>query len=115
LNFEAGSPNPIVPSKYITTFKTTIDLCSIQKSKTNFIIKLLIDTFENSTNVKVKCPMKEKNYGENRWLVDANKIIPKSIAFPANISIYGEFLAKTNSSSKRVFVFSVKLFLETKN
>ncbi len=114
MNFEAGAANPIVPSKYITTIKTTTDLCDILNSKTNFLNKLLIGNFENSTNVKLKCPMKEKNYGENNWLIDADKMIPKSLAFPANISIYAEFLTKSKSSSKRIFIFSIKLLLEVK-
>ncbi len=114
MNFEAGSANPIAPGKYITAVKTTTDLCNKQNSKSNFLIKILTDIFENSTNVKVKCPMEKNVYQMKNLLVDANKLIPKSLAFPANVSAYGEFLTKSNSSSRKVFILSVKLLVDIK-
>jgi hypothetical protein len=114
MKLEAGSTNPIAPDKYITLIKTTLDLCNKQNSKSNFVFMLMIDTFEKSTNVKLNCPLEKNVYRMSDWLIDANKILPKSLSFPANVSVNSEFLTKSNSSSKRIQIFSLKLLLEVK-
>jgi hypothetical protein len=47
----------------------------------------------------------------NDWLIDADKIIPKSLSMSGNVKIYWVFEIKSNSSSRPIFIGSLKLLL----
>jgi hypothetical protein len=107
-----ATTNPIAPGKYITLFNKTTDLCDIQNSKSNFLRKFIIDTFEKSSNVTVKCPFEKNIFRMKDWVIDADKLFPKSLSMSGNVKIHLEFLTKSNSSSKPIFVYSLKLLLQ---
>jgi hypothetical protein len=112
-----GSSNPIAPGKYITVMKTTMDLCDILNTKSNFLKKFMIDIFLKATKASkgtLKCPFEKSVYQISDWLIDADKIIPKSFTVHGNVSIYAEFLTKSNSSSKKISVYSFRLYFEIK-
>ncbi len=106
--------NPILPGKYITLINTTIELCDSKNYRNNFINAIITASVQTSIDEKMNCPVKKNIYRKNDWLFDADKLIPKSLAIPGNVSLYIEYQAKTNSSSKKVFMLSVKLRLEVK-
>jgi hypothetical protein len=89
-------------------------MCDFLKSKNNFLKKLMFKQFEKSNNITLKCPLEKRVYQISDWLFDGNKIIPKSLAIPGNISFYVEFLTNSNSSENMIFVYSLKLLMEFK-
>jgi hypothetical protein len=110
-----GVSNPIASGKFITILNTTTDLCDMFKTKKNFVKKFLIDKFENTTKVKLECPIEKNLFLVNDWILDSREIFPKSLLqISNNISFYMEFLTATKSSSKRIFIFSLKVLLEFK-
>jgi hypothetical protein len=48
------------------------------------------------------------------WLIDGNKMIFKSFSFNGNTSVFLEYQTKSNSSSKIILLYSLKLLLEVK-
>jgi hypothetical protein len=72
----------------------------------------MIEIFKKSANVKLKCPFEKKIYRTTDWLIDADKMIPNSIAISGNASILWEFLTRSNSSSKRILLYRLKLLVE---
>ncbi len=107
--------NAMLPNTFITVINTTTNMCDFFKSKDNFLKKLMFEQLEKSNNISLKCPLEKRVYQISDWLIDGNKIIPKSLAIPGNISFYVEFLTKSNSSENKLFLYSLKLLLELKN
>jgi hypothetical protein len=112
MKLEFASSNPIAPDKYIGLIETTANLCNVQNLKSKFLRKAIIEIFKKSSNVTLKCPFEKTTYQMNDWLIDADKMIPTSFAIPGNVSLYLEFLVKSDSSSKTISMFSLKTFLE---
>jgi hypothetical protein len=74
----------------------------------------MFEKLEKSNNITLKCPLEKRVYQIQNWLFDANKIIPKSLVMPGNISFYLEFLTKSNSSENKMLVHSLKVLMEYK-
>ncbi len=89
-------------------------MCDFFKSKDNFLKKLMFEKLENSNNITIKCPLEKRVYQISDWLIDGNKIIPKSLAMPGNISFHLEFLTNSNTSENKMLVYSLKLLMEFK-
>jgi hypothetical protein len=106
--------NPLLPNKLITVFDTTTNVCDFLKSKDNFLKRLLFEKFEKSNNITMECPLEKRVYQISDWLVDGNKIIPRSLTIPGNISLYLEFLTNLNSTGKKIFLYSLQVLLELK-
>jgi hypothetical protein len=104
--------NPIAPGKYITLVNKTTDLCDTKNLKSHFLRKFAIEALEKSSNVTVKCPIEKNIFRMKDLLIDPDKIVPKSLSMSGNVRIQWEFLTKSNSSSKPIFVYSLKLLLE---
>jgi hypothetical protein len=107
--------NPLLKSQFITLINITSNLCDFSKLKDNFLKRLIFEKFEKSNNITMKCPFEKRVYQVQDWLVDGNKIIPKALAIPGNISFYLEYLGNSKSSENKIFLCSLKLLLELKS